>query len=260
MDNATGDVMSVRNWLAGCATAIALILPAPAAQAQIKIHGATTVAFGLMKSQRDKIEQRAGIELAILPSSTTHGLIDLAQGRADIAMLAEPIESAAEAANKRRPGIVKLADYVSQHVGDAFVQFIVHPSNPVQRLVHEQLAALYSGRIKNWSELGGNNQPVLLVGEPTSSPYRIIIDALAITYSPDMRAVQNTNQAAIIVAQAPGALSNVSTAHDLPERNRFRVVETDLKLALRLYLAYRKDAPGEVKRVVDAATAIGRHD
>jgi hypothetical protein len=75
-----------------------------------------------------------------------------------------------------------------------------------------------------------------------------------------MRAVQNTNQIAIIVAQAPGALGNVSTAHDLPERSRFRVVETELKLALRLYLAYRNDAPDEVRRVVDAAIAVGRHD
>jgi phosphate transport system substrate-binding protein len=252
--------MSVRNWLSGCATAIVLILPAPASQAQIKVHGATTVAFGLMKSQKDKIEQRAGVELAVLPSSTTHGLIDLAQGKADIAMLAEPIESAADAANKRRPGLINLADYVSRHVGDSFIQFIVNPSNPVQRLTREQLAALYSGRIKDWSELGGKDQPVLLVGEPTSSPYRIIAEALAVTFSSDMRAVQNTNQAAIIVAQAPGALSNISTAHDLPERNRFRVVETEVKLPLRLYLAYRKDAPGEVRRVVDAAVAIGRHD
>jgi phosphate transport system substrate-binding protein len=252
--------MSVRNWLSGCATAIVLILPAPAAQAQIKVHGATTVAFGLLKSQKDKIEQRAGVELVILPSSTTHGLIDLAQGKADIAMLAEPIESAADAANRRRPGLINLADYVSQHVGDSHIQFIVHPSNPVQRLMQRQLAGLYSGKIKDWSELGGNNQPVLLVGEPTSSPYRMISDALAVTYPPDMRAVQNTNQIAIIVAQAPGALGNVSTAHDLPERGRFRVVETEVKLPLRLYLAYRKDAPDEVRRVINAAISIGRHD
>jgi ABC-type phosphate transport system substrate-binding protein len=175
-------------------------------------------------------------------------------------MLAEPIESAAEAVNTKRPGLIRLTEYVSQHVGDAFVEFIVHPSNPVQRLTHDQLAALYSGRVKNWSELGGNNQPVLLVSEPSSSPYRIISEALAVTFSPDMRAVQNTNQIAIIVAQAPGALGNVSTAHDLPERSRFRVVETELKLALRLYLAYRNDAPDEVRRVVDAAIAVGRHD
>lgn len=210
-----------------------------------------------MNPQKAKIEQLAGVRVIVLPSSTTHGLADLAQGRADIAMLAEPLETAAEALNRKEPGLVNLESFVGRHVGDAFVQFIVHPSNPIQKLTKAQLAALYSGKIKNWSELGGNNQPVLLVGEPTSSPYRLIKDALAISYPPEMRVVQNTNQTAIIVAQAPGALSNISTAHDIAERSKFKVLETELKLPLRLYVAYRKDASAEIKRVVDAAASIG---
>lgn len=240
----------------GCLLAV-LAGAAGAAQADVKVHGATTVAFGLMNPQKARIEQLAEARLAILPSSTTHGLADLAQGRADIAMLAEPFETAAAALNKKQPGLVKLEDYVSRHVGDAWVQFIVHPSNPVRKLSKAQLGALYSGKVKNWSELGGSNQPVLLVGEPTSSPYRLIQDALAISYPREMRAVQNTNQTAIVVAQAPGALSNISTAHDVPERNRFVVVQTEVKIPLQLYLAVRKDAPDEVKRVVDASAQAG---
>ena len=228
-----------------------------AARAEVKVHGATTVAFGLMKPQKAKIEQLAGVELAILPSSTTHGLADLVAGKADVAMLAEPLETAAAALNKNEPGLVDQAEYIGRHVGDAFIQFIVHPSNPVQKLTKAQLAAIYSGKIKNWSELGGNNLPVLVVGEPTSSPYRLIRDALAVAYAPDMRVVQNTNQTAIIVAQAPGAISNISTTHDVPERGKLKVVETELKLPLQLYLAYRKDAPAEVRRVIDAAQSVG---
>ena len=52
-----------------------------------------------MKPHKDEIEKKAGVTLAILPSSTTRGLTDLAQGRADIAMLAEPLETAAESVN-----------------------------------------------------------------------------------------------------------------------------------------------------------------
>jgi hypothetical protein len=59
------------------------------------------------------------------------------------------------------------------------------------------------------------------------------------------------------VAQAPGALSNISTAHDLPDRTKFKVVETELELRLQLYLAFRKDAPEHVKKVVDAAASVG---
>jgi ABC-type phosphate transport system substrate-binding protein len=250
-------VGQLRSTVAAAVAAVALLLPS-AARAEIKVHGATTVAFGLMKPQKARIEQLAGVEFSLLPSSTTHGLADLVRGKADVAMLAEPLQSAAEAVNKKEPGLVDPAGYVGRHVGDALVQFIVHPSNPVQKLSKTQLAALYSGKIKNWSELGGNNQPVLVVGEPTSSPYRLIREALQISYTPDMRVVQNTNQTAIIVAQAPGAISNISTAHDVPERSALKVVATDLKLPLELYLAFRKDASDQIRRVVDAAELVGK--
>ena len=110
--------------------------------------------------------------------------------------------------------------------------------------------------MKNWKEIGGADLPVLLVGEPTSSPHKLIAEALAISYAPELRVVQNTNQTAVIVAQAPGALSYISTAHDLPERSRLKVVDSEIKLPLALYLASRKDAPDEVKRVIEAAATV----
>ena len=148
------------------------------------------------------------------------------------------------------------ADMIGRHVGNAYVQFIVHPSNPLRTLDKAQLAGLFSGGIKTWAELGGPKLSVLLVGEPTSSPHRLIAEHLAISYPADLRVVQNTNQTAVIVAQAPGALSYISTAHDLPERSKLKVVDSPVRLPLALYLAFRKDAPAEVRAVVEAAAAV----
>jgi len=39
---------------------------------------------------------------------------------------------------------------------------IVHPSNPVKSITSAQLKDIYLGKIKNWSELGGVNQPIEL--------------------------------------------------------------------------------------------------
>jgi phosphate transport system substrate-binding protein len=241
--------------LAAVSLALALSAALPA-QAEVKVHGATTVTFGLMKPQQSKIEQLSGASLTILPSSTSRGLTDLAQGKADIAMLAEPVETAAESLNKKQPDSVKVDQLVGKHVGNAYVQFIVHPSNPVKSLSKQQLADLFSGKVKNWSEVGGANQPVLLVGEPTSSPHKMIADTLGVSYAPELRVVQNTNQTAMIAMQAPGALSYITTAHDLPERDKLKVLESEVKLPLALYLAIRKDASDEVKKVVEAAASV----
>lgn len=244
---------------AACAVAFLFAGAFPAAAGEVSVHGATTVAFGLMKPKKQEIEKSAGVTLNILPSSTTRGLADLAERRVDIAMLAEPLQSAAESVNKTNPGLVKLDELVGRHIGNAFVQFIVHPSNPVKNLSKAQLAGLFSGKVKNWSEVGGNNEPVLVIGEPTSSPHKFIAETLGISYSPELRVVQNTNQTAVIVVQAKGALSYISTAHDIPERGQLKVVDSEVKLPLALYLAYRKDASIDVKKVVEATEAAAQH-
>src|SRR5690348_9382215 len=89
-----------------CATVLLLAGSAPLAAAEVSVHGATTVAFGLFKPKKDEIEKSAGVTLNILPSSTTRGLADLAEKKVDIAMLAEPLQSAAESVNKSNPGLV----------------------------------------------------------------------------------------------------------------------------------------------------------
>ena len=249
-----GPRKTLRSTLAALVVAVATT----PASADVKVHGATTVAFGLMNPQKAKIEKLAGVALTILPSSTSHGLTDLVQGNADIAMLAEPLETIAASMNRKQAGFIDLAAYEGRHVGNAYVQFIVHLSNPIQTLTNTQLAGLFSGQVKNWQDIGGANQPVLPVGEPTSTPHRLIKDALEISYSPELRIVQNTNQTALIVAQVPGALSYISTAHDLTIRDKLKVAQTDLKLPLALHLAFRKDAPEDVRRVIEAAAKIGK--
>jgi len=46
---------------------------------------------------------------------------------------------------------------------------IVHPENPVQDLSIEQLRDIYTGKIKSWKDVGGEDKPIAVVGRDTSS-------------------------------------------------------------------------------------------
>lgn len=46
---------------------------------------------------------------------------------------------------------------------------VVHPSNPVKQLTISQLADLFTGRIRNWKELGGGNRAVVLLSREVNS-------------------------------------------------------------------------------------------
>ncbi len=49
---------------------------------------------------------------------------------------------------------------------------IVHPSNPVQNLSIEQVKAIYTGKIKNWKDVGGRNSPIAVVSREPGSGTR----------------------------------------------------------------------------------------
>lgn len=52
---------------------------------------------------------------------------------------------------------------------------ITHPSNPVSELTMEELGKIYAGQIKNWSEVGGPDQDILVVDRREDSGTRAVI-------------------------------------------------------------------------------------
>jgi phosphate transport system substrate-binding protein len=234
------------------------ILGAAGVQAQeVNVQGATTVSFGLMIPKKAEIERMSGATLKILPSSTSRGLSALVAGNADIAMLAEPLDDAVAAALKATPGSVDPSKLEGVHVANAETQIIVNPANAATRLTDQQVADLFGGKIENWKQVGGADMPVLVVTEPTSSPHQLLQKLFKFSMTPKARPVQNASQTAQVVAQVPGAVSYLSTAHQVPDRDRVKIVATETKVPLELYVAIRKDAKPGVRKVVEAAKQLG---
>jgi len=71
----------------------------------------------------------------------------------------------AEARRIARTGGGNLIDPAQEHVIAVDpVVIMVHPSNPVQAVSLEDLDGIYSGRITNWSQLGGRNEAIIAYG------------------------------------------------------------------------------------------------
>lgn len=52
------------------------------------------------------------------------------------------------------------------------IAIIVNPGNPVSDLSIETLAKIFTGEIKNWSEIGGNDGEIVLIGREAASGTR----------------------------------------------------------------------------------------
>ncbi len=85
----------------------------------------------------------------------------------DIGMSSRPINGQDR---RLHPALWSAGDRTTEHVVALDgIAVIVNPGNPVSRLSIPQLRAIYSGRIRNWSEVGGKDAPIELYGRDQNS-------------------------------------------------------------------------------------------
>jgi len=46
---------------------------------------------------------------------------------------------------------------------------VVHPANPLSQLTQDQLAAIFSGSVSNWKEVGGSDLPIVILSREVNS-------------------------------------------------------------------------------------------
>lgn len=92
------------------------------------------------------------------------------------------------------------------------IAVVVDPANTVTDLTQDQLIAIYKGETKNWSELGGSDQAIVVVGREAGSGTRGAFEELlkiedACAYANEL---DSTGAVMAKVASTPGAIGYVS--------------------------------------------------
>ena len=132
-----------------------------ASASEIRVNGGGAAINTIFKPISSHTKD-SGITLNILQSTPKNGLVDLVQGRADIATAAVPLESMIKGAQK--DGIEIDQSTLQQTViGKNKVVAFLHKDNPVKKLSKDQLKAIFTGKVMNWKEVGGNDLPVIVV-------------------------------------------------------------------------------------------------
>ncbi len=132
---------------------------------KISISGSTTVLPIAQKAAEVYMKMNAdAVNISVSGTGSGDGIKALIEGTIDIA-------DASRAAKDKE---IKLADTkgvkLVQHVValDCIVP-IVNPKNTVKELTLEQLKDIYTGKVKNWNEVGGSDSPVVVISRDSSS-------------------------------------------------------------------------------------------
>lgn len=106
----------------------------------------------------------------------------------------------------------KAAGVVENVVAIDGIAVVVDPANTVKDLTKDQLIAIYTGETKNWSELGGEDAPIVVIGREAGSGTRGAFEELVGVEDVCAYASELDSTGAVIakVASTPGAIGYAS--------------------------------------------------
>lgn len=149
------------------------------------------------------MNENKGITFTYNPTGSGSGIKAVQEGRCDIGLSSRALK-----AEEKEAG---LKETVLAYDG---IAIIVNPENPVSDLTLEQIADIYTGRITNWKDLGGNDAEIVLIGREAGSGTRDGFETITGTTDACQYRQELTSTGDVIttVAQNPDAIGYASLA------------------------------------------------
>jgi len=123
----------------------------------------TMVNLALAWAEAYQLENPA-VRLSVTGGGSGTGIASLINGTVDLANASRRIKPE-EISQAQANGVQPVEFVVAQ---DA-IAIVVHRDNPVDRLTLEQISAIYQGLYNNWSEVGGEDRPIVRLSRETNS-------------------------------------------------------------------------------------------
>ncbi len=177
--------------------------------AELLISGSTTVQSRILEPLAADIKAATDIVIKVEGVGSGNGLKRLIAGEVSVAIISAELKNLLAPANVADDGTYR------QHVvlEDVIVP-IVNASNPVKELSWDQLKGIFSGAVKNWSEVGGPNLPIRIITSHPELATREVVWELVmgkkVDYHRSARIVYATKKEMVLVAESAGAVGAVS--------------------------------------------------
>lgn len=217
---------------------------------EIRIIGGAAAIGTVFSPIKEAYEKATADRLTIRLSDPTESLIALEKGEVDMASINSlSVDSAIEKARKKGVEIDPATLHRVQIASSMLVVFLER-ANQVTRLTKEQLKGIFTGKITNWREVGGEDREIIVIwGKET--PYlnnlfsKKILDGEPVT--PKARQSGDHFELRKLVMATPGSIAINTSGLIMPKLKVPEIPQMPLPI-----LAMTKGEPSaKVKKVLD---------
>lgn len=130
----------------------------------IKIAGSDTLVNLALAWAETYMRAHPEVRISVTGGGSGTGIAAMINGTIDIANASRAMSP--EEINKARANGINPVEFT---VARDAIAVVVHPSNPVDELTIPQLSDIFTGKIKNWREVGGEDRPIVLLSRESNS-------------------------------------------------------------------------------------------
>jgi len=165
--------VNLKRWVLKilCIPLAALVMTASYADT-LRLEGSSTVEKHLSKNKYT-IEQGVGFSFTVKASSSGVGLKKLVEGKLESATVSSSLEDLLS--KYTVPSEIK-ASLVENVIGRDEIVVVSNDKASIGQLNHQQIRDIFTGKIKNWKEVGGIDADIVVLTPRSSSSTRLIFD------------------------------------------------------------------------------------
>jgi phosphate transport system substrate-binding protein len=179
----------------------------------ITVKGSDTVLVLGQRWAEEYMKQHPDLSIQVTGGGSGVGIAALINGTTDIANASRQIK-AAEVDKAQKAG------YYPEEFAVALdtLAVVVNSQNPIKELTVRQLMGIYTGKYSNWSEVGGENKPIIRYSrESSSGTYQFFKEFILKNqdFAADCQTLQGTSAVTNAVSKDPGGIGYGGAAYFL---------------------------------------------
>jgi len=204
--------LKVRKGIFGVILAASCIIGmvSAAAAQPVRIGTGATAAENIFFRIKEPMEKAGGVKLMIIVGGPVLAIKDLESGLVEAAVGGVTFADWMTMLEKAGYAIPDKKAYKSQIIGNDVIQIITNKDVPVNNLSKEQLAGIFTGKIKNWSEVGGPDRSITAFLNKSSAGTQMVFQNQILggeAYAPEVIELSNAGDMKARVKSTPGAIA-----------------------------------------------------